>query len=333
LLVWSVPIVAGNVIGGWPTVRFFLARLQGVGTPLSAAGLPARLAKRWWQFQFVETGFEYGYMLSGHIWPSSVPESLLWAPSRLMRWVVSLELAVLLYAFSSRGERLRDGAKRLAVPLLIIAAHLLASVFGPTALLSAHLYPVLPLFYLAAAALPSLWPNSRFGRLAWVAPVALLAASAFQAPAVLADVREGLDATGGCGVESSSTVVDLARWLETRPEDHPINLQTRDFRSSLLYFSAGLVDPSVVGWNKRVRDFADPQRLLELAGSDRHALLLVAHCHQPCAYPEQVGQDTLPALQRLADRAKAKLSLVRSFRSRDGQPTFEAYRLSWPSRR
>jgi len=333
-LIWAVPPVLGNALGGWFTFRFFWSRLHGGGA--FAAGWSdwaGRFAERGGELALIPTGFEFDRVLAGHPWPATVSRRLLWAPSRILGLAVLAELAILICAWSSWAPRIRAGAKRLRLLLLIAAAHWLLSVFGPTAPLSQHLYPIMPLLYLGAAALPCVFPGGKARRAAWAIPAALLAASVLQSSAVLADARRGLDQTGGCGVESSSSVVDLARWLEARPQEHPVALTFRDFSSNLLYFTGGRVDPVGAAWDPESGAFADPDGLSKIAHRDPRALFLVAHCHEPCVYDDEAGKDALPAFRELVRRWGGTLELAAAFPTRDGQPAFEAYRVAFGARR
>ena len=323
-LIWTVPMLIANMTG-WMTVGFFLSCFQrhGPDSLFNGAALASRFWGRLWQLRGIETASDWIGILAGR--PSGVANPILGAPTALIAGVLALEAVASYFSESRRANKI------LAVLLLIIATYVIMSLFSPDDFLTSHLYLIMPLFYLCAAALPCYLPGPKGRPLAWLLTTALLIASAIQSRAVLDDLRRGLEQTAGVGVESSSAVLDLTEWLKNRPSEKPVLLEWRNFANNVLYFGGGVVDPISIGWDEASRDFfpnsPNSDVLADILHAQPTALFIAAYCHAPCA-PDAQGKSVLPAFREHVRKMGRKASLVKSFLSRDGQVVFEAYHVS-----
>ncbi len=324
-LVWWLPFWLANSGGGWYSLRILAQRGRGNLAAASWMSVAARQARaRWWQIKNLDTGWSWCELLTGS--DLGVTQPPFGIPTFLLFSCVVLAVSG---ALSLRLER-SDGwaLRRVGLLVIVFLVDVLLSALSPTDALPHHLYPVFPLLYVLAAASPLCFSAPRARRLAWLAVGAVFLASSVQSAVILGRARRGLESTGGIGVESSSAVRDMARWLERRAQDRPVIMSERDFADNLLYFSAGRLNPIRFSWDEGARRFADPQAVSERLASGRNDIYLFAYCHQPCPFPDQIGQDTLPAFERLVSGAGASARRLRSFKSRDGQVVFEAYSVS-----
>jgi hypothetical protein len=143
----------------------------------------------------------------------------------------------------------------------------------------------------------------------------------------LADVRLGLEQTGGCGVESSSAVQDLTDWLVSSREYHPVVLTYREFSSNLRYLSGGVIAPVDYPWGQDSRGPENPETLADLVRHQPDALYLLSYCHEPCVYADWPKPAIRAGFDHFVRDGGGALRLVKRFDSRDGQAVFEAYRV------
>ncbi len=314
-LIWGAPALIGNMLDGWNTVTFFAERL-GLGgrtepPPSAALGLGRTLGLRLdGLIEVLNNGFPTATLLG-----SSRPPVLVWQmPLLALAAVLVHSLHALL---RRRGSSQPVAGAELA--LLLIAFYFPLTVLSPTNLCANHLYPALPLIYIAIAGLPLL-ARRRHRAAAWAALFAVGAVVTAANVRHLAWIRGHVSLTGGAGMESSRTIHDLTRWLLERGIRRPYVISNGAVASTLAYLSGGevLVDRSYWHWGIDRASPQEPERLRARLAETT----VQAPRHFIVASGAHMGT---PSFVEFARRSGKSPRLMQRFSDGLGVPVYEVY--------
>jgi hypothetical protein len=235
----------------------------------------------------------------------------------------ALPFLALVSLVAATAWRTADLTRRDALPWLLFAAYLLASVFSPTGLGVYHTLPLIVLFWAALCALASKPSRRRPRALACGAVAALLV---WRTGSLAGMIREFNGPLGRISAEgpkapnirtalSSDAAVDLYSFFERRPENRPVFVGWTP-GAAFVFRSRGTIVPVDVALLPDRFPAADPAwaeafasraPLFVVAGSEEFFYQKAAFCAQ---------------LARRGLRAR----LERSFNMADGSPGYDVYR-------